>query len=106
MISITEVGAQRVAEFLEKRGSGIGLRIAINTTGCSGYAYNLEFVDTVSKNDTVFESNRIKIIIDNKWLTMVDGTELDYVHEGLNEGFEFHNPNTKATCGCGESFTV
>jgi len=106
MISITEVGAQRVTEFLEKRGSGIGLRIGITTTGCSGYAYQLEFVDIVSENDTIFESNRVKLIIDNKWLTMVDGTELDYVYEGLNEGFEFNNPNTKAKCGCGESFTV
>jgi len=106
MITITKVGAQRVEEFLEKRGSGFGLRILITTTGCSGYAYQLEFADTIDTEDTEFYSNGIKLIVDKKSLVLIDGTEIDYVVEGLNEGFEFNNPLTKAKCGCGESFTV
>ena len=82
------------------------MRVAITTTGCSGYAYALEFVDTLNDDDEVFESNDIKIIVDNKSLTLINGTEIDYVYNGLNEGFEFNNPLTKATCGCGESFTI
>jgi len=106
MITITKVGARRVEEFLEKRGSGFGLRILITTTGCSGYAYQLEFADTIDTEDTEFYSNGIKLIVDKKSLVLIDGTEIDYVVEGLNEGFEFNNPLTKAKCGCGESFTV
>jgi iron-sulfur cluster assembly protein len=106
MITITEDGAKRVQDFIESRGSGIGLRVAITTTGCSGYAYVLEFVDTLNDDDEVFESNGIKIVVDSKSLTFIDGTEIDYVVNGLNEGFEFNNPLTKAKCGCGESFTV
>jgi iron-sulfur cluster assembly protein len=106
MITITEVGAKRVQDFIVSRGTGIGLRVAITTTGCSGYAYALEFVDTLNDDDKVFESNGIKIIVDTKSLVIIDGTEVDYVQHGLNEGFEFNNPLTKATCGCGESFTI
>ena len=106
MITITEDGATRVSGFLETRGKGLGLRVKIKTTGCSGYAYVLEFVDTLNDDDTVFDSNGIKIIVDKKSLVMIDGTELDYVKEGLNEGFQFKNPWEDATCGCGESFTL
>jgi len=105
-ISMTESAAERVQYFLDNRGSGIGLRLGVKTTGCSGMAYVLEFVDTAEAEDTVFEVNGIKIIIDPKSLIYLDGTELDYAKEGLNEGFQFNNPNVKDTCGCGESFTV
>lgn len=106
-ISITEQGAQRVIDFLSNRGSGIGVRLAVKTTGCSGMAYVIEFVDEVnSDEDEVFESNGIKIVVDKKSLVYIDGTEMDFVKEGLNEGFAFNNPNEKDSCGCGESFTV
>jgi iron-sulfur cluster assembly protein len=106
MITITEDGAIKAKEFLDKRGSGFGLRVLITTTGCSGYAYQLEFADKIEESDNEFYSNGIKIVVDSKSLTFIDGTEIDYVYNGLNEGFEFNNPLTKATCGCGESFTV
>jgi len=106
VITITEAGAERVSSFLKTRGKGLGIRVKIKTTGCSGYAYVLEFVDDVNDDDTVFDSNGIKIIVDKKSLVMIDGTELDYVKEGLNEGFQFKNPWEDATCGCGESFTL
>ena len=106
MITITEVGALKAKEFLEKRGSGFGLRVLITTTGCSGYAYQLEFADKIEESDNEFYSNGLKIIVDSKSLTFINGTEIDYVYNGLNEGFEFNNPLTKAKCGCGESFTV
>jgi iron-sulfur cluster assembly protein len=106
VITITDVGAERVTGFLENRGKGLGLRVKIRTTGCSGYAYVLEFVDDLNDDDTVFDSNGIKIIVDNKSLIMIDGTELDYTTEGLNSGFKFKNPWEDAQCGCGESFTL
>ena len=106
MITITDVGAERVTSFLANRKSGIGLRVKIRTTGCSGYAYVLEFVDDLNDDDTVFDSNGIKIIVDKKSLVMIDGTELDYKTEGLNSGFAFRNPWEDAQCGCGESFTL
>jgi iron-sulfur cluster assembly protein len=106
VITITEVGAKRVTGFLETRGNGLGLRVKIKTTGCSGYAYVLEFVDALNDDDTVFDSNGIKIIVDKKSLVMIDGTELDYTTEGLNSGFKFRNPWEDAQCGCGESFTL
>ena len=106
MITITEVGANRVTDSLVTRGKGLGLRVKVRTTGCSGYAYVLEFVDELNDDDTVFDSNGIKIIVDKKSLVMIDGTELDYTTEGLNEGFQFKNPWEDATCGCGESFTL
>lgn len=105
-ISLTENAAQRVRSFLEKRGKGIGLRLGVKTTGCSGLAYVLEFVDEYSDEDEVFESQGIKVIVDPKSLVYIDGTRLDYTKEGLNEGFKFENPNVKDECGCGESFTV
>ena len=106
-ITITEQGAQRVTDFLTNRGSGIGVRLAIKTTGCSGMAYVIEFVDELNEDeDEVFESNGVKIVVDKKSLVYIDGTEMDFVKEGLNEGFAFKNPNEKDSCGCGESFTV
>jgi len=105
-ISVTEVAAQRVSSFLENRGKGIGLRIGIKTSGCSGMAYVLEFVDEVNSDDEVFEQHGVKLIVDAKSLLYIDGTELDFTKEGLNEGFQFNNPNVKDECGCGESFHV
>ncbi|MEJ2141909.1 MAG: iron-sulfur cluster assembly protein IscA [Gammaproteobacteria bacterium] len=105
-ITLTEVAADRVKAFLENRGKGEGLRLGVKTTGCSGMAYVLEFVDEIEDTDQVFESNGVKIIVDPKSLIYIDGTELDYGKEGLNEGFKFNNPNVKDECGCGESFTV
>ena len=91
---------------MQKRGKGVGLRLGVKTTGCSGLAYVLEFADDVDSEDVVFESQGIKILVDPKSLVYIDGTELDYTKEGLNEGFKFENPNVKDECGCGESFTV
>jgi iron-sulfur cluster assembly protein len=106
MITITDIGAERVNHFLENRESGVGIRIKITTTGCSGYAYGIEFADETNPEDTVFESNGVKIIVDAKSLLMIDGTEMDYVKEGINAGFSFKNPLEDTKCGCGESFTL
>lgn len=105
-ITLTETAAQRVADFLANRGKGIGLRLGVKTTGCSGMAYTMEFADELEETDTVFEDHDLKIIIDPKSLVYLDGTELDFGKDGLNEGFKFTNPNESARCGCGESFTV
>ncbi|MEJ2764297.1 iron-sulfur cluster assembly protein IscA [Photobacterium sp. MCCC 1A19761] len=105
-ITITEAAASRVATFLENRGKGIGLRLGVRTSGCSGMAYVLEFVDELNEEDQVFEQSGVKIIIDPKSLVYLDGTELDFAKEGLNEGFKFNNPNVSSECGCGESFNV
>ena len=105
-ITVTESAAQHVKKFLANRGKGAGLRLGVKTTGCSGMAYVLEFADSVEETDQVFESNGVKVIIDPKSLVYLDGTELDFAKEGLNEGFKFNNPNVKDTCGCGESFNV
>ena len=106
MMSLTEKAAKHVNRNLEKRGKGIGLRLGVRTTGCSGLAYELEYVDQVSADDAVFESQGIKVFVDPKSLPYIDGTELDFAREGLNEGFKFQNPNVKDECGCGESFRV
>jgi iron-sulfur cluster assembly protein len=105
-VSLTPAAARHVAKSLVKRGSGIGLRLAVKTSGCSGFAYALEFVDAVNADDECFETNGMKVIVDARSLGMLAGTELDFVREGLNEGFKFSNPNAKANCGCGESFAV
>ena len=105
-ITLTETAAERVQDFLDNRGKGLGLRVGIKTSGCSGMAYVLEFIDETEEGDKVFESQGVKIIVDAKSLLYIDGTELDYGKEGLNEGFQFNNPNVKGECGCGESFTV
>lgn len=105
-ITVTQAAADRVNDFLANRGKGIGLRLGVKTTGCSGMAYVLEFVDELNPEDEVFEDHGVKVIVDRKSLVYIDGTELDFTREGLNEGFKFNNPNEKALCGCGESFTV
>ncbi len=105
-VSLTENAARHVEYYLEKRGKGLGLRLGVRTTGCSGLAYKLEYVDEPLPDDQVFESRGIKVFVDPKSLVYLQGIELDYTREGLNEGFKFRNPNEKATCGCGESFTV
>ncbi len=105
-ITLTDVAADRVQKFLANRGKGIGLRLGVKTTGCSGMAYTLEFVDALNDEDQTFESNGVTVIVDPKSLVYIDGTELDFAKEGLNEGFQFKNPNVKDECGCGESFTV
>ena len=105
-VSATENAALRVQTFLAKRGKGLGLRLGAKTTGCSGLAYKIEFVDQAKEDDQMFESNGIKIFVDAKSLQFLDGTILDYTREGIQEGFKFTNPNVKDECGCGESFTV
>jgi iron-sulfur cluster assembly protein len=105
-ISLTPAAARHVQKSLYKRGNGLGLRVAVKTSGCSGFAYALEFVDEMNPDDHCFEHHGVKVIVDPRSLLMLDGTELDFVREGLNEGFKFENPNAKASCGCGESFAV
>jgi iron-sulfur cluster assembly protein len=106
MITLTEQAAQHVSKFLAKRGKGIGIRLGVKTSGCSGMAYKLEFADAAEAEDMVFESHGLKVVVDPRSLPYIDGTELDYAKEGLNEGFKFNNPNIKDQCGCGDSFTV
>lgn len=105
-VTLTEKAAQHVQRNLDKRGKGLGLRVGVRTSGCSGMAYKLEYVDHPEQHDLVFESFAVKVFVDPKSLPYIDGTQLDFVKEGLNEGFKFLNPNEKASCGCGESFTV
>ena len=105
-ITLTEKAANHVQSFLAKRGKGVGLRVGVRTSGCSGMAYKLEFVDAPTPGDLEFESRGVKVVVDPKSLPFVDGTVLDYTREGLNEGFKFNNPNVKDECGCGESFNV
>jgi iron-sulfur cluster assembly protein len=105
-VTMTERAAQHVAGYLQKRGKGVGLRLGVRTTGCSGMAYKLEYADAAQPEDQTFESHGVKIFVDPKSLAYIEGTELDFVREGLNEGFRFNNPNEKNRCGCGESFNV
>jgi len=105
-ITLTEKAAKHITRYIERRGKGVGLRLGVRTTGCSGLAYQLEYVDEASPEDTMFESLGVKVFVDPKSLAYLDGTELDYVREGLNEGFKFQNPNVKDECGCGESFRI
>jgi iron-sulfur cluster assembly protein len=105
-VTMTERAARHVAGFLERRGKGVGLRLGVRTTGCSGMAYKLEYADAARPEDQQFESHGVKIFIDPKSMSYLDGTELDFVREGLNEGFKFNNPQEKNRCGCGESFNV
>lgn len=105
-ISLTEKAAKHVLHNIEKRGKGVGLRLGVRTTGCSGLAYELEYVDIPLTDDQIFESQGVKVFVDPKSLPYIDGTELDFAREGLNEGFKFQNPNVKDECGCGESFRV
>jgi len=105
-ITLTQNAADHISRYLQKRGKGLGLRLGVRTTGCSGMAYKLEYVDEPDTQDQVFEYFGVKVFIDPKSMPYLEGTQLDYGREGLNEGFKFSNPNEKATCGCGESFTV
>jgi iron-sulfur cluster assembly protein len=105
-LSVTPRAAAQIRKVLAKRGSGVGLRLAVKTSGCSGYAYALEFADTVDGGDLAFESEGVQLLVQAASLPLIDGTRLDWVREGLNEGFKFDNPNAAATCGCGESFAV
>jgi len=105
-VTLTEKAADHVKKFLASRGKGAGLRLGVKTSGCSGMAYVLEFADDIEPEDEVFEDHGVKVIVDSKSLLYLDGTELDFVKEGLNEGFQFNNPNVKDSCGCGESFNV
>ena len=106
MISLTELAAEKVKTQLERRGKGLGIRVAVKTTGCSGLSYVMEYVDVPLPEDLSFVSRSIHVFVDPKSLVYVDGIEMDWVRKGLNEGFDFKNPNEKARCGCGESFTV
>ncbi len=105
-ITLTQQAADHINRHLEKRGKGLGLRLGVRTTGCSGLAYNLEYVDEPDQKDQMVEQLGVKVFIDPKSIPFLDGTTVDYSREGLNEGFRFTNPNEKASCGCGESFTV
>ena len=105
-ITLTERAAQHVHNYITKRGKGYGVRLGVRTTGCSGLAYKIEFADGANPEDTQFETNGVRVLVDPKSLVYIDGTELDFVKEGLNEGFKFVNPNEKDKCGCGESFNV
>jgi iron-sulfur cluster assembly protein len=106
MISVTPTAASKICRNLERRGNGIGIRLGIRTTGCSGLAYVLEYVDQPEPTDVIFDSDGFKIVVDPKSLPIVDGIVVDYVRQGLNEGFEFINPNEKDRCGCSESFRI
>jgi iron-sulfur cluster assembly protein len=105
-VTMTQRAAEHVAGFLKKRGKGVGLRLGVRTTGCSGMAYKLEYADAIQPEDQTFECHGVKVLVDPKSLSYIDGTELDFVREGLNEGFRFNNPNEKNRCGCGESFNI
>jgi iron-sulfur cluster assembly protein len=106
MITVTSTASNRIKKNLTQRGQGMGIRLGVRTTGCSGLAYVLEYVDALAPEDTAFEQDGFVVVVDPKSLTLMDGLEVDYVRQGLNEGFEFRNPNEKDRCGCGESFRV
>jgi iron-sulfur cluster assembly protein len=106
VITVTEAAAKKIKQNLAQRGSGAGIRIGIRTTGCSGLAYVLEYVDRINNEDTVFTSQDVAVIVDAKSLPILGDLDVDYVRQGLNEGFEFTNPNEKDRCGCGESFRI
>jgi len=105
-VSLTQSAADRVRSFLESRGRGVGLRLGVKKTGCSGFAYVVNYADEVGAADVVFEDRGVRVIVDTESLRYVDGTEIDFVRQGLNEAFRFRNPNVRGECGCGESFNV
>lgn len=105
-ISLTEPAANRVRSRLDARGSGIGLRLGVTSTGCNGFAYVVDYADDVGEDDVVFEDRGVRVVVDRESLKLIDGTEVDFVKEGLNEAFSFRNPNVSGECGCGESFSV
>lgn len=105
-VSLTSSAVERVQNYLARRGHGLGLRVGVRKTGCSGYAYVIDYADTIEEDDTVFDDDGVKVIVDPRSLELIDGTEVDFVKDGLNEAFKFRNPNVKGECGCGESFNV
>ena len=105
-ISLTESAAERVRSYLANRGKGVGLRVGIKKTGCSGFAYVVNYADEVSDSDIVFDQNGVKVVVDAASLPLIDGTQVDFVKQGLNEAFQFRNPNVTGQCGCGESFSI
>jgi iron-sulfur cluster assembly protein len=105
-ISLTPSAAERVREYMARRANTLGLRLGVKKTGCSGFAYVIDYADDIGDNDVVFEDQQVKLVVDRKALELIDGTEVDFVKMGLNEAFKFNNPNVKGECGCGESFSV
>jgi len=105
-VSLTKSATERVRAYLAKRGHGIGLRVGVKRTGCSGWAYLVDYADDVRDDDIVFDASDVKVVVDRKSLELIDGTEVDFVKEGINEAFKFRNPKSKSECGCGESFSV
>ena len=105
-ISLTTSAATRVRNYLEQRGAGVGLRLGVRRSGCNGWAYTIDYADDVQPDDVVFDQSGVKVIVSAQSLELIDGTEVDFVKEGLNEAFKFRNPNVKGECGCGESFSV
>ncbi|MCY3732124.1 MAG: iron-sulfur cluster assembly protein IscA [Rhodospirillaceae bacterium] len=105
-IVLTENAAERVRGYLQRRGHGVGLRLGIKKTGCSGYAYVIDYADSIDPDDVVFEERGVRVVVDNASLKLIDGTQVDFVKEGINEAFKFRNPNVRGECGCGESFSV
>ena len=105
-ISLTEPAAERVRNYLADRGQGVGLRIGVKKTGCNGFAYVVNYADDVTEDDRVFEDRGVTVVVDEESLKLIDGTEVDFIKEGLNEAFKFRNPNVAGECGCGESFSV
>ena len=105
-LSLTPAAADRVRTFLGRRGHGLGLRVGVKKTGCSGFAYVVNYADEIGSNDLVFEDQGVKVVVDRDSFELIKGTQIDFVKEGLNEAFRFRNPNVKGECGCGESFTV
>jgi iron-sulfur cluster assembly protein len=105
-VSLTNSAAERVRSYLARRGTGIGLRVGVRRTGCSGWAYVVDYADSVGRDDIVFDADDVKVVVDKSSLELIDGTVIDFVKEGINEAFKFRNPNTKSECGCGESFSV
>jgi iron-sulfur cluster assembly protein len=105
-ISLTQSAAHRVRTYLAKRGRGLGLRVGVRKTGCSGYAYVIDYADSIDADDRVFEDDGVKVIVDQRSLELIDGTQVDFIKDGINEAFKFRNPNVKGECGCGESFNI
>ena len=105
-ISLTETAADRVRNYLDARGEGIGLRVGVKKTGCNGFAYVINYADAIEEDDVTFEQRGVKVVVDKTSLELIDGTEVDFVKEGLNEAFKFRNPNVTGECGCGESFSI
>jgi iron-sulfur cluster assembly protein len=106
MIKLTETAVARVRDMVTKRGTGVGLRIGVTKTGCSGYSYALDYAETIADNDIVIEQDDVKVVVDQESMPLLDEMELDYVSQGLNQSFKFNNPNVVSACGCGESFSV